>query len=611
MRTPGAARFLVHCTAVRKPESMFPRLWIPLAITLGLLTAASARGAVVQGMVTSATGARLQGKIVAAYDTGGVLRGTAQTDAAGTYVLTLPNGGYRLLAYDPAGELATAFYGGAESFETTPVVQAADGAPLQASFTLARGGRITGSVAGGSTALAGAVVEAYNLSGTRRGFTVTNAAGEYSLVLPAGDYKVFAYDAAGVYAGEFHQNVRAFADASPLHVTPPEAMTVPFALERAARASGRVLDADTHAGLASMLVYAYTAEGSFAAMTTTDASGAFHFSLGPGQYRFVAADPARTYGPAFYAGGRSFAGADVVTLSAGQPRPDLNLHAERGAQIAGHVPPQLTVVAYNPDGTVHATAQAGANGAYVLVVAPGEYKLAAIDPSGGYAAQFFPRTADFLAAYVLALLGGQTLTGIDFDPPRAGRFTGTVRNFATGQALEGKTIVAYDASGTPVAQATSAADGTYTLAVAPGQYRLLAFDDTLQFATAYAGGAASYDTTVPLSVAADATVTADLAMRRGTRVNGTVLDADGLSLSGIDVFALDLAGNRVAAATTTAGAFSMVLLPGTYRFLAVDPAHRYFSKQYAGGATVTVGSFTPGPIAFLLDPVKRRRLVRH
>ena len=591
---------------------MLPRRLSLFLLLFLALFAAPADAAVVEGTVTSAAnGARLAGKIVSAYDGTGALRGTATTDTAGMYTLTLPDGHYRVLAYDPLGELATVFHGNADSFETTPLVPVAQGAPLRADFALPRGGTISGTVGAGSTALGGAVVEAYNLSGTRRGFTTANGAGEYSLVLPAGDYKVFAYDANGVFAGEFHANVRAFADAAAVRVTPPGATRVSFALERAARVRGTILDADTGAGVAAMLVYAYTAAGALAAVATTAADGTFLLVLGPGQYRFVAADPDAIYGPAFHPGGRSFEGAAVVTLSAGQPVNGIDFTAERGAQIRGSVPAGLTVVAYNADGTRHAAALADASGTYVLTVAPGDYRLAVVDPSGGYATQFHAQRSVFATADPIAVLRGQTLQGIDFTPPLAGRFTGTVRDAATSQPLGGKTVAAYDAAGLLVAEATTAADGTYTLAVVPGQYRLLVSDPAMQYATAYAGGAASYDATLPLAATAAGTTPADLAMRRGVRVSGSVELADGSPVTGVEIFAVDAGGDRVAATTSADGAFALVVLPGTYRFRAVDPQRRYLTEEYDGGAMVTVGAAPPLPLRFVLDPVKRRRAARH
>lgn len=589
---------------------MLPNVRVPLACLLLALCAAPAAAATVRGVVTSAAGgARLSGSVVAAYDAAGAPPASATTDASGQYFLTLPAGSYRLLAYDPEGTYATVFYGNAESFETTSFVQVVDGSPVDANFTLPRGGTLSGWVSASNAPLAGAVVEAYNLSGTRRGFTTTNASGQYSLVLPAGDYKLFAYDANDFFAGEFAVNVRAFADAALVPVDPPAATTRSFILERAARVSGTVVDAQTRAPLTGKLVYAYTAGGSLVATTATDFSGAFRFSLGPGPYRFVAGDPGRVYAPSFYGGSRSFERSDMVTVVSGEQRPGVTLAAERGAIVSGRVNAAATVVvaAYNLDGTQHTSTTSDA-GLYTLVVAPGDYKLAVLDPTGTYATQFYAGMTTFAGATELTILVGQTLTGIDFTPPRAGRFTGTILDAATLQPLGGMTIAAYDAAGVLVAHTTSASNGTYTLAITPGQFRLLVFDTRLEYATAYAAGATSYEATVPLSVEANGVQSVGFVMRHGVRVTGTVADESGAGIDGAEVFALDEAGNRVAGATTSGGAFTLVVPPGTYNFAVIDPRHRYATSWTA--TPVAVGSTPPAPLTFTMTAVTRRRAVR-
>lgn len=589
---------------------MSPTSRATLLSLLLCLLATAANAAIVRGTVTSAAGgSALSGMTVSAYDASGALRGTTTTDASGQYTLTLPAGSYRVLAYDNSGTYATVFYGNAESFETSAFVQATETAIVTANFALPRGGTVGGVVLASGAPLANAIVEAYNLSGTRRAFTTTNASGQYSLVLPAGDYKIFAYDANGVFAGEFAGNVRAFSDAAPVRVNPPASTDASFVLERAARVTGSVVDADTRAPLAGKLVYAYTAAGSLVATTTTDASGAFRFHIGPGQYRFVAGDPERLYAPAFYATSGSFEQSDVVTLAAGEQRSNVTLAATRGAVVSGRISggAGLLVAAYNVDGTLHTTARANEAGEYALVVAPGEYKLALIDPAGVYATLFYPSTTSFFAAAEIAILAGQTLQAIDFTAARAGRFTGTVRDANTLQPLGGMTVAAYDATGALVAQTTTAANGTYTLAVAPGQYRVVAFDTRLDYATSYAGGAPSYEATVPLTIAADATNTADFTMRRGTRVTGYVVDPNGAGIENAEVFALDASGNRVAGARTSGGAFTFVVAPGTYNVIAIDPSHRF---TRSGSMPLVVGSTSPAPVTIVLAPTVRRRSVR-
>ncbi|MFL6244498.1 MAG: collagen binding domain-containing protein, partial [Thermoanaerobaculia bacterium] len=231
--------------------------------TIVFISAAAAAGAAtVSGIVTSAaTGNALNGMVVAAYDPAGNLVATATTDATGLYVLTVPAGQYRLLAYDLAGVYATAFDANAESFETSPL-RSIPAAGAQVSFALVNGGRIAGMVLTvNGPPLADAVVEVYNLSGTRRGFTTTNANGDYSVVVPPGQYKIIAYDPTGTFAASFYSGARTFADATPMPVVEFALTNVSFVLTSAARVIGKTIDAATGAALASILVYAYTPAG--------------------------------------------------------------------------------------------------------------------------------------------------------------------------------------------------------------------------------------------------------------------------------------------------------------------------------------------------------------
>jgi hypothetical protein len=582
-----------------------------LLVTISVLVTAAAHAGNVTGTVTdAATNLRLGGMAVAAYDTAGVLHATATTDATGLYVLTGLTGDYRVLAYDPNGIYATRFDANAESFETSPLRTVGNGG-LQIDFALVRGGRITGNVQSTTgTARPGATIEAYNLSGTRRGFTIADAGGNYSIVLPPGDYKLVAFDVNGGYAASFYNGAIAFADAQPVRVT--ESAVTPdvfFTLGLAAHVSGTAVDAATQTPLGGIDVYAYTAAGSFVARTTTAPNGTFSMPLPPGQYRLVAADPVRVFATTYYNGANTFGRGEIVALGQGQQRTNVRLALVRGALIRGHVNgPSLTVAAYNLDGTLHNSTVSDAQGNYTLVVAPGEYKVGVSDVSQTYATRFYGDTADFRAA--TRLFVASDTTGIDVTLLRGGRISGTVRDVATSQPLAGMTAAAYDVTGVLVASATTAADGRYTLVVAPGAYRVLVFDPSLNFVTAYAGGASTYEATVPVNVTTDATITANLTMRRGTRVTGRTVHQNGTGIVGLEVFALDAAGNRVAGSTsTTNGAFTIVLPAGTYRFRAIDPQSRYLPAEAPNPVTVTGGA-PPAPVQITLQGTSRRRAVR-
>jgi hypothetical protein len=170
------------------------------------------------------------------------------------------------------------------------------------------------------------------------------------------------------------------------------------------------------------------------------------------------------------------------------------------------------------------------------------------------------------------------------------------------------TVAAYDATGALAAQTTTSATGAFSLSVAAGSYRVLVYDTRFDYATAYANGATSYETTAPRTIGAGEVVPLDLRMRRGTRVTGTVR-ANGVAVDGVEVFALDAAGNRVAGTTTSNGAFTIPIAPGTYRFTVVDRRGRYLPP--ANPVTVTVGNASPAPLSFTLTTASRRRAARH
>lgn len=599
---------------------MFVRAWLAFGLAFAFASAAAA--GTIRGTIRAAdTSVALGGKVVAAYDTTGTLAGTATSDATGVYVLTLPAGSYRVLAYDLDGVYATMFDGNAESFETSPLTTIGTTDTVQRDFNLVAGGTISGTVTtAGGTPRADAVVEAYNLSGTRRGFTTTNEQGQFSIVLPPGEYKLLAFDSTAQFSFSFYRDAIAFADAAPITVRAAQASAATFRLPLAGRITGGVTDAATGLPLNGITVYAYTAAGALVTKTTTNANGSFAFSLPPGSYRIVAADPSRHFATGFGGNTNAFSTSTVINLSAaGQGGAQISLApaatiAGRVVDAAGAPVANVTAAAYNLDGTLHSSVLTEADGTYELLVAPGTYKLVVFDAQAVYATRFFGGARGFAATSALGVASGQSLRGFDFSILRGGIVTGTVREGSTARA--GITVAAYDSAGTLVATAITDANGVYRFVVPPGDYRIVAFDVDLRYAPSYDLGANSFDQTVPRTVSAGGTVTADISLRGGIAVAGDVLDANGHGLSGVNVFALDAAGNRVAGGVASNGTFAFAVPAGTYKFVAVDGAGRYgvtywqHARTLAAAEWVSVSAQTPR-ITFVLEPALRRRAARH
>ncbi|HKR66139.1 MAG TPA: carboxypeptidase regulatory-like domain-containing protein, partial [Thermoanaerobaculia bacterium] len=236
----------------------------------------------------------------------------------------------------------------------------------------------------------------------------------------------------------------------------------------------------------------------------------------------------------------------------------------------------ITVVAYNPSGTVRAFFVTHSDGAFRLLVPSGDYKVGAFDPALLFATRFYVVEAAFANAATLHVIAPQTFANINLSLPLAGRITGHVRN-ASGAPLAGATVGVYTASGLLVASAETNAQGAYAIAVAPGTYTLIAFDRALRYVSSNGGA---------LSVAAAQEQTRDFTLVAGAAVRALVRDlTTHAALGGIVFAAYDASGNEIATAVTDAnGNAALALPPGTYRFGAADPLRHYATSFYANAS---------------------------
>jgi len=552
------------------------------------LAAATISGTVTPGAMT-----------VAAYDASGALAATTVAAGDGRYTLTVNPGLYRVLAYDPAGVYATAFYANAESFETSAVLDVRS-ATASINMTLVRAGFIAGRVSSSSGLRENITVAVYNLSGTLRGSTRTNAAGEYRLVVPPGTYKLVAYDDNGLFATSFYAGQPTFGTATPLAVAVASTTTADFALVRSALLLGIVRDAVTHLDLPNIRVTAYhAATGERFAATTTDGMGRYVLSLAPGSYRLVFDDAAAgRYASVFWPDAESFDRSPVLNVVSGQTA-TANAALQKGARLSGVVRDaatgvalaNVTVAAFNSSGTTRTEGTTDANGRYSLLVPPGTYRVGAFDRALLYAAMFYPQQPLFGAATQLSVVAEQTVNGLDLSLPAAGRVSGAVRDAASGAPAAGIAVGLFDASGALVASAATREDGSFRLAAATGSYRLIAFDPALRYLSRDYG-------TVVLTAAQELAVT-HLTVVQGATVRGAIRDAStGAAVGGVTVSAFNLAGVEIASASTdAAGRFAFAVPAGTYRFAAADPLRRYVTLFYDRAAsfeTATSVALTAG-----------------
>jgi hypothetical protein len=553
-----------------------------------VLFAVPVSAATISGTVTQAGGGPLSSMTVQAWDEAGSLKATATTDALGRYSLTVTAGAYHVLAYDPAGVHATSFYPDADSFETSALVTT-DATNIN--FALVRAGLVSGTVRDGNDGapLANMTVAAYNPTGTRRGFTKSDAAGRYQLALPPGTYTLAAYDET--------LNYLTVVAPAPVTVTAATTVTLDFRLDRGTTLTGTVTPGAVVSLYRDDLLYATAA---------SDSAGKYRTVLPPGTYKVVIFDPSGTYATLFYPGADSFETAPPILLAAGETR-TIDATLVRAGTFAGSVTNSsgatlagITVAAYNPSGTRRAFTKTGADGRYSLAVPPGNYAVAAFDPALIYLTRFYPNQLSFATALQWSAFAGQTTT-LDFVLPRGAVVTGHVQN-STEAALPSMTVGAYDARGL-LATATTDAAGSYRLLLEPGTYSIAAFDPAFHFATS----------TANVSLVTAQTLVLDFVLVAGARVSGVVMTAADVRVGGLTAAAYDSAGVQVTSvAARQDGSFDLVVPPGTYRFAAYDPLGHFDSLSPTTPYTLTAGGSAAGVVLRVAPhSIGRRRAAGH
>lgn len=262
---------------------------------------------------------------------------------------------------------------------------------------------------------------------------------------------------------------------------------------------------------------------------------------------------------------------------------------EGGAALSG-----MTVAVWAADGSGNPiTTSTGSDGTYLLSLsAPASYRLVAWDPAGVYATNFYRDASSFETSAEIELSPGTHLRGYDMTLVRAVRVQGSVA-VASGSAA-GMTVTAFNLDGTRRAFEKTSAEGSFSLTLPPGDYKLAAWDDRGLLAPQF------YSARNRFSEATVVHATGEVAgihftLPVGGRVSGRVIAGDGAQpLSGIRVLALDLSGEEVSRVSTGAnGGFGLTLVPGTYKFAAIDEKGTYETQFWQGSRTFEAGATQP------------------
>ncbi len=303
--------------------------------------------------------------------------------------------------------------------------------------------------------------------------------------------------------------------------------------------------------------------GVFAGFASTDASGNYRVSgLGDGQYQLVFSDPSGTYATVYYDAQASSKAANEVYVTGGGETGGIDEVMFARSAIAGTVADaagaplakvQVKVYTFDPPVALAGSATTDASGAYrVDDLLFGDYRVAFLTTCGtcnsGYVSEYYDDQPDSAHADRVALTAGTTTT-LDASLAGAGSIFGTVTDDATGQPIVETNAIAYrfdPASGTWVwaRGAITAPGGVYTIdRLAPGDYKVF-FNDTRTFpakakySSEYFHDEPDVDSADVVAVVAGADtpgIDGTLTYLATGSISGTVTDASGTPLAGIDV----------------------------------------------------------------------------
>ena len=394
---------------------------------------------------------------------------TVTVDAAGRFTATVP------------AMSALAIHVGAVAAGTITgtVTDEVSGAPLAGAWALAIGadGSLTGAVAGEN--------------------------GDYALAVPAGPHRVELLDPSGRHAPEIFDDrpLGDFGGATVVTVAPGGQSSVHAALAPAGPTgsiAGVVTQDGTGTRVAGAWVVAMDASaGTIKGGAVADGSGAYAINgLTSGSYRLAIVDPTGARAFEFHQDQTAFALAEPVAVAAGSVTAiDPTLAARpasspRTAVIRGTVSDEVSgapvagawIVAVGTDGSLAAGATAAVDGTYSLPVAPGQYRVEVVDPSGRHAGEFFDGRSlgDYAGAALVTAVPGTPVTVSAALAPAGptGSITGSVLRDGNGAAVAGAWVVALDAArGSVLGGAVADASGGYTIGgLAAGSYRLAVVD---------------------------------------------------------------------------------------------------------------------------------------
>ena len=432
----------------------------------------------------------------------------------------------------------------------------------------------------------------------------TDAQGNYSIDVPAGEYYVRA--TATGYLYEFYDDVQSMSNATKFTTDPSNKLidNIDFVLGSGGMIRGTVYSEDNSTPLKDATVMLQPQgggryPGSNTLAARTDANGEYEISgLPDGDYAVLAKE--RNHLPQYYDGKSDPSQADKVTIASAATVSGVDFILQKHQKdpvftISGTVNDAQN----NPiEGAIVFTEMWGgpmlrwlqvrteADGSYELKVPAGTFVVWAV--KSGYVTEYYDNASDAQQATKLTLdAANPSETGIDFALDKfGGSIAGVVRD-DNGAPIADVRVLAW-ANTTPspgrmpggFGRAVTAADGSYLIEGLPqGEYHVRA--EARGFIGEFYDGVSDLASATTVSVATQPVTGIDFALGSGGSISGTITDEDSgdpLAHAFVKVRAANHRFER-GARTDANGQYTVDGLPDD-DYIVFAAAHRHLGEFY-------------------------------
>ncbi|MGC9398310.1 MAG: carboxypeptidase regulatory-like domain-containing protein [Anaerolineae bacterium] len=413
---------------------------------------------------------------------------STHTDGDGRYDDDyLPEGTYTVCFSDPAGVYAPECYDDQPYFYDSgdPLVLTVGGVLSGVNASLSQAAALTGTVTDAATGnpVENVTVGAYvsSLSWYPLQDATTDVPGTYRISgLAPGEYKLKFTDNDGVYLESYYDGQETFAAADPVTLTAGMTTTVDMALIQGGNIAGRVVDAETGAGINNTRVTINTLDYGRSFYAWTKADGTYTSPALPSGGYVVNFEPPLPYFDETYDNRTS--GYTPVWISAPNTTGSIDAALQTGHVITGTVTGDQGV----PLANVHVRPYAGSSsyydwgladytdsdGTYALgPLSSGNYRVHFLTPdSSSYAPEWYNDAITYAQASRVSV---PTTGPIDAQLSAGGHISGIV-TATDGTPLEDVYIYIYEpGSSASIRSTTTDEEGAYTTGPLPaGNYQL-------------------------------------------------------------------------------------------------------------------------------------------